>query len=60
MTIVIYQIISALIIILESLQVVKFQGTHHDNYIVISNLKELTQAEKIAKNLNADIVSHLN
>ena len=30
------------------------------NYIVISNLKELTQAEKIAKKLHADIVSHLN
>jgi len=30
------------------------------NYIVISNLKELTQAERIAKKLHADIVSHLN
>jgi len=30
------------------------------NYIVTSNLKELTQTEKIAKKLNADIVSHLN
>jgi len=30
------------------------------NYIVISNLKKLTQAEKIAKKLNADIVSYLN
>jgi len=30
------------------------------NYIVISNLKKLTLAEKIAKKLNADIVSYLN
>ena len=38
----------------------KIYKNEKKNYIVISKLKELTQAEKIAKKLNADIVSHLN